>query len=160
MSDALLVLTVGSALACAVVAGVFFAFSGFVMRALGRLRSSSGIEAMQAINDAAIPSAFYFMALATMAACAVVAGWGVVEWDEPYGPYLVAGGVLYVVGAMVATAVFNLPRNDALAEIDPKGPNAADHWTRYVSEWTFWNTVRMFGALAAAAALIVGALAA
>ena len=160
MSDALLALTASSALACAVVAGVFFAFSGFVMRALGRLRSPAGIEAMQAINDAAIPSAFYFMALATMAACTVVAGWGLVEWHEPHGPYLVAGGVLYVVGAMVATAVFNLPRNDALAEVDPKGPDAADHWARYLSEWTFWNSVRMLGALAAAAALVGGILAA
>lgn len=159
MSDLLLVLTVVSALACAVVAGVFFAFSGFVMRALGRLRSSTGVEAMQAINDAAIPSAFYFMALATMALCAVVAGWGLFEWDEPYGPYLAAGGVLYVVGSMIATAVFNLPRNNALAEVDPKGTNASDHWSRYLSEWTFWNTVRMFGALAAAAALIGGVLA-
>jgi len=35
--DKLLVLKVASALGCGLMAGVFFAFSAFVMRALGRL---------------------------------------------------------------------------------------------------------------------------
>ena len=32
------------------VAGIFFAFSTFIMRALGRLRPAEGVAAMQAIN--------------------------------------------------------------------------------------------------------------
>ena len=39
-----------SALGSALVAGIFFAFSTFVMKALGRLQPEQGIAAMQAIN--------------------------------------------------------------------------------------------------------------
>ncbi len=38
------------ALGSALVAGVFFAFSTFVMKALGRLQPEQGIAAMQSIN--------------------------------------------------------------------------------------------------------------
>ena len=39
-----------SALGSGLVAGIFFAFSTFVMNALGRLAPAQGISAMQAIN--------------------------------------------------------------------------------------------------------------
>lgn len=32
---------------------------------------------------------------------------------------------------MVVTILFHLPRNHALATIDPGSPDAAGHWTRY-----------------------------
>jgi uncharacterized membrane protein len=54
MLDGLLfVLTLFAALGCGLVAGVFFAFSTFVMKALARLPAEQGIAAMQAINAAA-----------------------------------------------------------------------------------------------------------
>jgi uncharacterized membrane protein len=160
VTGVLLALTAATALACAVVAGVFFAFSSFVMRALSRLRPPAGIAAMQAINAAAIPSTFFFTALATMIGCVALACWAIVESHEPFAPYLLAGAVLYVAGSMVVTAAFNLPRNDALATVDPEDRDAADHWTRYLAEWTFWNHVRMVGALAASATLIAAVVAA
>jgi uncharacterized membrane protein len=49
----LLVLTLFAALDCAMMAGVFFAFSPFVMKALARLPAEQGVAAMQAINVAA-----------------------------------------------------------------------------------------------------------
>ena len=39
-----------SALGAGLVAGIFFAFSSFVMKALGRLPRDQGIRAMQSIN--------------------------------------------------------------------------------------------------------------
>jgi uncharacterized membrane protein len=44
------VLTVVAALGCGLNAGVFFAFSSFVMAALRRLPPAQGIAAMQSIN--------------------------------------------------------------------------------------------------------------
>jgi uncharacterized membrane protein len=159
MTDVLVALTVLTALGCGVVAGVFFAFSTFVMRALSRLPPPAGVAAMQAINAAAIPSTFFFMGLGTMLACVAVAGWAVIEWQEPFTPYLLAGSALYVAGSMAVTAAFNLPRNDALAGVDPQAAEAPERWTRYLAEWTFWNHVRTAGALAASAALIGAVLA-
>jgi uncharacterized membrane protein len=159
MTGLLVALTVLTALGCGVVAGVFFAFSTFVMKALSRLPPAAGIAAMQAINAAAIPSTFFITGLGTMLGCLALAGWAVVEWHEPFTPYLLGGSGLYVVGSMVVTAAFNLPRNDALATVDPEGGKAADRWSRYLAEWTFWNHVRGAGAFAASATLIGAVLA-
>ena len=45
--------TLGTALGCGLVAGAFFVFSTFVMKALGSLPPSQAVRAMQAINVAA-----------------------------------------------------------------------------------------------------------
>ena len=157
MDGLLVALTLVTALGCGVVAGVFYAFSTFVMRALSRLPLAQGVAAMQAINAAAIPSVFYFTALGTALGCVVLAGWALIEWHEPFAPYLLAGSALYLSGAMVVTVVFNLPRNDSLARVDPEGAEAAGSWSRYLAEWTVWNHLRGAAALAASAVLI-GAL--
>ena len=51
-------LTLVTALGCGTIAGVFFAFSTFVMKALARLPPEEGIAAMQSINVFAINSWF------------------------------------------------------------------------------------------------------
>jgi uncharacterized membrane protein len=58
MDGFLAVLTVVAALGCGLNAGVFFAFSSFVMKALARLQSAQGIAAMQSINAVAVTPAF------------------------------------------------------------------------------------------------------
>ena len=47
-----------TALGCGVIAGVFFAFSTFVMCALARLPAAQGIAAMQSINVLAMTPPF------------------------------------------------------------------------------------------------------
>ena len=54
-------LTILTALGAGLNAGVFFAFSSFVMKALRRLPASQGISAMNAINKAA-PTAWFMTA--------------------------------------------------------------------------------------------------
>jgi uncharacterized membrane protein len=56
-------------LGCGLVAGVFFAFSTFVMSALARLQSKEGIAAMQAINITVINPWFMIALFGTAAAC-------------------------------------------------------------------------------------------
>jgi hypothetical protein len=53
----LVVLAFAGALGSGLMAGAFFAFSTFVMRALARLPAAEGIAAMQSINVAAINAA-------------------------------------------------------------------------------------------------------
>jgi len=59
------------------------------------------------------------------------------------------------VGTVLVTMVFNVPRNDALAAVDPASAEGARLWARYVVEWTAWNHVRTAAALAAATLLTV-----
>jgi uncharacterized membrane protein len=149
-------LTLATALASGLVAGVFFAFSTFVMKGLARLPAAQGAAAMQAINVAAITPPFMLALFGAGAASAVLAVWGVADWGEDYGAYLVAAGVLYVLGVVVLTITYHVPRNDALARVEPTRAEAASVWNRYLVEWTRANHVRTAAPLAAAGLLIAG----
>jgi uncharacterized membrane protein len=160
MSDALLVLTLVTALGAALVAGAFFAFSTFVMAALGRVPAPEGIRAMQQINITVINPWFMTALFGTGIAGLAVIVAALLDWDGAYGAYLVAAGVLYVVGCIGVTMAFNVPRNNVLARLEPASPEAAETWRRYLVEWTAWNSVRTVASLAATAALIGGIAAA
>lgn len=155
MSGLLFAATLATALTCGLMAGVFFAFSTFVMDALARLPSDQGIAAMQAINRAAIAPVFLAVLLGTAVACAALVGAAVVGWGERHSAWLLAGGALYLVGTFGLTIAHHVPLNDALATVDPHGADAAGRWTRYVADWTTWNHVRGAVALAAAGMLTV-----
>jgi uncharacterized membrane protein len=147
--------TLLSALGCSVIAGVFFAFSTFVMKALGKLPPPQGIAAMQSINIAVINPWFMTAFFGTALLCIVELIAAFRGWQEPAAPYLLAGSVLYLVGTILVTIVFNVPRNNALAAASPPAAEAAALWSSYLSTWTFWNHVRTIAALAACALFMV-----
>jgi uncharacterized membrane protein len=151
----LFVLVFLSALGSGLVAGLFFAFSAFVMTALARLPSAQGIAAMQSINVAVLNALFFAAFFGTAAACAVLAVFSLFNWTEPGAIYLLAGGLLYLVGTILVTILFNLPLNNALAAAEPASADGAGLWTRYLSAWTAWNHVRTAASLAAAASFIM-----
>jgi uncharacterized membrane protein len=75
MSGALYAATLATALGCGLVAGVFFAFSSFVMPALKRLELGQGIAAMQSINILAVTPAFMTALFGTAVACLGLVAW-------------------------------------------------------------------------------------
>lgn len=145
-----------AALGCGLIAGLFFAFSVSIMKALARLPSADGIAAMQSINVAIINPAFLVAFFGTAAACALVVIASLFRWHDPGAVYLLVGGALYLVGSLLVTMVFNVPKNEALASVAPTDPDGASLWVSYVAKWTAWNHVRSVAALAAAAALTIG----
>lgn len=151
----LLPLTLVSALGCGLAAGVFFAFSVFVMPALDRLPPAQGIAAMQSINVAAITPLFMLALFGTAATCVLLGVSSLLRWHEPGARYLLVGSILYLVGTIIVTIAFNVPRNDALAAIAPDSADGASLWASYVTSWTAWNHVRMIAALAAAASFTI-----
>ncbi len=140
-----------AALGCGLVAGVFFAFSTFVMPALARLQPPQGITAMQSMNITAINPLFMLAIFGTAAVCFFLAVSSLLKWQQPGAVYLLVGSLLYLVGAVLVTVVFNVPLNDALAIVDPSSPDGASLWSNYLTNWTNWNHVRTVAALAAAA---------
>lgn len=143
----LLFAAVGSGLS----AGIFFAFSTFVMAALGQQPPAAGIAAMQAINITVINP--WFMA-AFFGPALVGLGWGAValhHLDQPGALYGLAAAVIYLVGTLGVTIVGNIPLNDALAAVHPHSGAAATLWTSYLRDWTLWNHVRTAAAAIAAA---------
>ncbi|TWC05554.1 putative membrane protein [Bradyrhizobium macuxiense] len=144
-----------SALGCGLLAGLYFAFSTFVMTALGRIDQAAGISAMNAINTDIVRSLFMPVFLGTTLSCAVLVVLGALRWQEPGAIAMICGGGLYVLGMFVVTAVFNVPLNDQLAAADPASTATAPLWARFLTDWTFWNHVRTVASLAATALLIV-----
>jgi uncharacterized membrane protein len=142
---------VGSAL----MAGVFFAFSTFVMKALERLPPPQGIAAMQSINVVVINPAFMSAFLGTAAACVILGIISVLRWHTPGAGYLLSGSLLYFLGTFAVTLVFNVPLNNSLAAVDPASADGNRVWARYVRRWTFWNHVRTVAAIAATAFLMM-----
>ena len=155
MDRALIVLTFVSALGAGLIAGVFFAFSAFVMKALARLPAASGVAAMQSINVVVINPLFLGVFLGTAAAGVAVTIAALVRWERPGAACSLIGGVLYVVGTFGVTVACNVPLNDALAEVAPDDPDVARHWRNYVTRWTAWNHLRTATALAAAGAFVL-----
>jgi uncharacterized membrane protein len=141
--------------ACALLAGLYFAFSTFVMRALASLGPTAGAAAMNAINTHILRSAFMPVFLGSSLLSLVMAGLAAWSWAEPGAMAMFAGGLVYFVGMFVVTMVFNVPLNNALLAA------AADTeavWRRYLDRWVFWNHLRTLASLAAtllfAAALV------
>jgi uncharacterized membrane protein len=148
-------LTFAAGVGCGLVAGVFFAFSTFVMPALARLKPSQGITAMQSINITAINPLFMLALLGTAVACLFIVISTLLHWHRSGTIYLSIGSLLYLVGTILVTILGNVPLNYALANVDPNSTEGTILWAKYLTDWTFWNHVRTLTALAASAIFIV-----
>jgi uncharacterized membrane protein len=144
-----------SAIGCGLIGGLFFAFSTFVMRALGTIGQVPGILAMNAINSTILRSLFMPIFLGTTLAAAALGIAAVLRWGGPGATAMLGAGITYVIGMFACTMLFNVPLNNALAAVDPASPEAANVWERYLREWTLWNHVRTVASLAAAALSIL-----
>lgn len=154
--DLTLAVTVASVVGCGLVAGLLFAFSAFMMRALDRLPAAQGIAAMQSINVAILNPVFLLLFLGTTGLSVVLAV-SAPFIEQPGDGWRVGGGLLYLVGVFVVTGAANVPLNNALADADPDSPEGVRIWERYQSRWTAWNHVRTLAATGATIALAIAA---
>lgn len=150
------VLVVIGVVGTGLVAGVFCAFSTFVMPALAALPPAQGVAAMRAVNRAALMPAFMLLFLGSAVLCAVIAVVTFVLWPDGVTVELLLGSGLYLFGSFGVTMVANVPRNEALAKLEPGTQEAGAYWPAYVREWSGWNHVRT---VASAAAMVSYALA-
>ena len=153
IDDLLFTLTLITALGCGLVAGILYAFSTSVMKALARLPAAQGIAAMQSINITVINPLFMGAFFGTAAVCVLVVVFSLLNRSESEAVYLISGSLVYLIGTILVTMAFNVPRNNALAAADPQSADGARLWAGYVTSWTAWNHVRTAAALAAAASL-------
>ncbi len=114
-----IVLAFVAALGSSLVAGIFFAFSNFVMKALARVPPAQGIAAMQSINVVVLNRWFFALFFGTAVSCLALAITSFVRWQKPDAGYLLVGGLPYLIGTILVTIACNVPLNDALAAVDP-----------------------------------------
>ena len=150
-----LVLVILTAVACGLMGGAFYAFSAFVMAGFKRMPSEQGMAAMQAVNLTAVRPPFMLGFFGTTLLCVAVVVWALVDWEPPASTWLLIGAGCYLLGIFLMTAVFHVPRNNALAATDPADPDAGTVWSRYLTEWTAGNHVRTLAGAAAATGLTI-----
>lgn len=157
MAFAFTLLTLLALFGTGLLGGVFFAFSNFVMKGLGRIPPTPGISAMQSINVTVLNPGFLgaFIGAALVSLVLLVA-WFVFR-NAGLSPLLPLSALIYLVGGFAVTVAFNVPLNDRLAALDPAGVAAAEAWTHYLTRWTLWNHIRTLACLLAAAGFL-GAL--
>lgn len=159
MEQLIFVVTILAALGTALLAGNFFAFSAFLMRALGGLSAERGIVAMQAITAAIRSPVFLVVFFGTATLCAVLSGTAILHWGKPGSCYLLAGTVFFLMGTFPVTMMCNVPLNNQLARIAPDTKDGREVWKHFQSSWAAWNHVRTITALVACALLILAAVA-
>jgi uncharacterized membrane protein len=147
-------LTIVCAVGSGLLGGVFFTFSTFVMSGLRRIPAPAGITAMQSINRQAPTPPLMLLLLGTSAACVVLAVVAIVRWGSTTATLALIGALLAIV-PMVLTGTYHVPRNDALALVDPNGPEAAEAWRHYLAQWVPWNHLRTLASLAGATLLTI-----
>lgn len=154
ISVAAVVAVVGTGL----MAGLFLTASVGIMPGLRRRPAPTAIAAMQAINSAILNPVFLTVFFGTAVVC-VLLGAAVLVAGPSGGVWLVAGGLLYLLGGAGLTSVVNVPLNNALAAVDPDSADGATVWADYAVRWTAWNHARAVACTAATAALGLGLLA-
>jgi uncharacterized membrane protein len=150
---------VAATLATGLVAGVFLAFSDFVMRGLGRARPGAGIEVMQWINREVYRSLFMVMLIGMSFVSLGLAVFAAVLIGGAVAPWLAAAGALYVLGVMAVTGRRNVPMNRRLEHVEHWSALAHDYWDSYKRDWTRWNHLRWMTALAASGCYLGATLA-
>lgn len=142
-----------TALGAGLSAGVFLAFSGFVMAGLARTPDPVGVRAMQEINRAAPSPVFMLVLFGTGALAVVVTVIGFVR-AAPTAPLVLVATLAHAV-CLGLTIAYHVPRNDDLARLDPDAAGTAALWRDYVRGWTALNHLRTLTAAAGCLLLII-----
>ena len=152
--DALRLATMFTAVACGISGGVLFGFSALVMPALRTQSADVAAAAMQAINVAAPRSLFMVPLIGSALGSLAVGVLAATRSEVPGRPMLLAGAATGLL-VMVITAAYHVPRNNALALVDPSSPGIAAAWAAYAPGWTAWNHVRAAAGLVSAGLLFL-----
>jgi uncharacterized membrane protein len=155
MDQLIFVVTMLATLGSALLAGNFFAFSVFLMRALGGLSAERGIVAMQAITMAIKSLSFLIVFFGTAVLAALLAVVAVLQHGAPGSCYTLAGSLVFLIGTFCVTMGRNVPLNRALTSVTPGSKEGREVWKRFQSSWGMWNNVRSVTSLIACAFFIM-----
>lgn len=155
-----------AAISSAMMAGLLFAFSNFVMQSLNDQPARHAASAMQRINLRIINPVFLSLFMGSALACLAVLVIAAISiysaGAHPRPVLLAAGSLMYLLGCIGVTLRGNVPLNDQLARLD--AVNATDAqcsqaWHDYYHRWQRLNHLRSAAAAAASLLLMLSAAA-
>lgn len=146
------------ALWSAVVAGVFSAFSEFIMSALLKAEPASGIEAMQQINRDVIRTQFVAGLLSIAAFSTIFALYSLTVFEGAALVTLILAPLVYLPCVFVMTLAGNVPMNNRLDRLNHSSAEAHAYWLEYGHKWTRLNHVRSVGSVLTAGLYMIAAV--
>ena len=128
--------------------GFFYAWVSSTMWGLDAADPNVAISAMQAMNASVRNPVFalgYFGTPLALAAGTLVA---LKRGERRAALVFGSGGLLYVLGVVLPTSMFNVPLNEMLAAVEAPLAvgRAREVWQSYSAPWQFWNSVRAVAA--------------
>jgi uncharacterized membrane protein len=139
------ILLLSAATLTGLLAGLFFAFEVCINGALGRLKNSEYVAAMQSINIVIQNPIFFLSFFGPAILLPLVTVLYRDETESGQFILLVAASLLYVVGTFGLTVVGNVPLNNQLDKLDRQKASAdelAEARTRYEKPWNRLHTIR------------------
>ncbi len=110
--------------------GLYFIFSNTVMRVLSDLEN--GADAMVLINRHILNPLFL--------GCFFISGIGSLSLFFISTGLLASASIIFFVGTVVVTVVFNVPLNNKLKDASEYHRDIV--WKEYLPKWVFWNHLR------------------
>lgn len=136
-----------AALSSGLIAGIYFAFSVFIMRAFGKIETSHAVAAMNAINETILRSLFMPLFFGSTIVSVMLIIVALAHWGDAGSWLTLTAGALYFAGMFVCTVVFNVPLNNLLAGVNEESANTGEIWSLYLKTWTLWNHLRTVSSL-------------
>ncbi len=128
-----------AALSTGLIAGIYLAFSMFIMTSLKALNSSIAIACMNSINKLIIGSGFMPLFFGSSLLSLLIVLFG------PDSLWLNSAAIIYLGGMLGCTLRFNVPLNKRLQYAPTQYEDQV--WQRYAKTWTRWNHIRTLSSL-------------
>jgi len=136
-----------AAISTAMMAGIYFAFSGFVMSGLKQVGAENAVSTMNAINQVILRSWFmplFFGSTLTTVLILIIA---MINWQQSNSTLLIFASTIYFLGMFLCTVFFNVPLNKHLLATESSNNTINQTWSHYVKYWTRWNHLRTLTSL-------------
>jgi len=136
-----------AAIGSGLMAGIYFTFSVFVMRAFNKIDAPHAVTAMNAINQTILNSLFMPLFFVTSIISLFLIIFSFSHWNESGSHFIFYAGTIYLIGMFFCTIIFNVPLNNSLAELNLDKANVNMAWSHYYKHWTNWNHLRTMSSL-------------
>jgi uncharacterized membrane protein len=145
----------------ALIAGLFYAYSCSVNLGLGRLPDTEYIAAMQSINRA-IQNPFFFASF--MGTLVLLPLSTFLHYGQPLSTrfwLLLVASVIYIIAVFGATAMGNVPLNNALESFNLQSASKeiiAYERARFEGQWNTFHTIRTVASIVSLVLVIIACL--
>jgi len=141
-----------------IMAGIYFSFSVFMMKALNQMPALLAAQVMNEVNDVIVNTLFLPLFFGTTLWLAGLAVWEISQWNPQTSPRVVTGSGLYIIGMFLVTAFGNVPLNNKLKSLENNDVALMEYWDTYHRDWLKLNHLRTITCVITTALLAASAV--